>query len=62
MLSVEGRAIEQLLRLLDEQLVDVYPYAVRWRLAECAIAHVDAKTVSRRVNRAVWWLRRTGHL
>ena len=55
--------LERVLRVLDREAADVYPYDFRVRLAECALRHAgEAKTHHRRVKRAVQWLRDNGHL
>ena len=56
--------VEAVLRVLDKKVSDIYPHAMRWRLAECAVRHaeVETKTRHRLVKRAIRWLRDNGHL
>jgi hypothetical protein len=48
--------VEYVLRILDVELKDAYPYTVRWKLAEYAVKHLGSG------KEAVDWLREVGHL
>ena len=56
-------AHEQVLRVLDSKVSDIYSHTIRSGLAECALRHVDkTQRQAVRVKRAVKWLRDMGHL
>lgn len=49
--------------VLDRKTRDVYPVGIRAALAECALRHAGPDGTDRmKVDRAVSWLRNTGHI
>ena len=55
--------IERVMRVLDREVSDIYPHAIRAGLAECAVRHAGkCRTHARTVKRAVKWLRENGHI
>lgn len=55
--------MKDVVAVLDEKNSDVYSMDVRVRLAECALRHAGSRgTNPMKVNRAVAWLRSTGHI
>jgi hypothetical protein len=56
-------ALMALASWLDRKTRDVYPVGVRAALAECALRHAGPYgSNAMKVNRAVDWLRNTGHI